>query len=365
MEKEVGLDKVIIDAFGFLHYYLKRLFENLGVYKLRLVNFLEEEYSRYSSLYFIRAGTLIDYVGDFRRAIDVGEVKEKFPSLNRLADVQDLNEREYLRYTFVLSLAIVRWIAVQKSDALVNYKLGGLLDDVVYNDGVLQLTFRQVVDLYLHSLRLQGFTEGTEPIHYLELVDERIREFMKVIREKGRQEKKMYRPFRIIYAPLYLNNLLCENYLVGGDIKARNRSFITGLGILFVNSLLYLYNSPGNMPTLQNMAQAIKAVVVAQTQLFKRLDNLVNDDAKKFSFLMRQYYTEYVKERGYKLPSMLEYNYYAIYQDVHATFLTLADLITYVSKAKQKYLDKALAILNVPPSAVDNLLEKMQRQLTL
>jgi len=365
MEKEVGLDKVIVDSFGFLHYYLRGLFSNLGRSKPNLVKLLEEEYGKYGTLYFIRTSTLVDYVGDFRRAIDVGEVREKFPSLNRIADVQDLNEREYLRYMFVLSLAIVRWIVVQKSDALVNYKLGGLLDDVVYNDGVLQLTFREAVDLYLHSLRLQGFTEGTEPIHYLELVDEKIREFMKVVREKGRQEKKMYRPFRVIYAPLYLNNLLCENYLVGGDIKARNRSFITGLGILFVNSLLYLYNSPGNILTLQNVAQATKAAVVAQTQLFKRLDNLVNDDAKKFSFLMRQYYAEYVKERGYRLPSMLEYNYYAIYQDVHAAFLTLADLIIYVSKAKPKYLDKVLAILNVPPSAVDNLLEKMQRQLTL
>lgn len=356
-------DKVVIDSFGFQHFYLRQLFRMLGAYKLKLSDFLEEEYGKYGSLYFIRMGTLMDYIGDFRKAINAEEAREKFPSLIHLVDVKDLNRREYLRYMYVLTLAISRWVTVQRRDLVVNYRLGDLLDDVVYNDGVLQLTFKQMVDLYLHSLRLQGFTEGTEPVHYLELVDERIREFMRIVRDRGRKEKKMYRPFRVIYTPLYLNNLLCENYIIGGEIKARNRSFITGLGMVFVNSLLYLYNSPGNLSTLQNIAHAIKAAVLAQTQLFKRLGNLVNDDAKKFSFLMRQYYADYIREKGYKLPSMLEYDYYAIYQDVNAAFLTLADIVTYVNKIKPNHIEKVLEVLNIPPSNIGNLMEKVQTQL--
>jgi len=357
------MDKVVVEAVNFLRHYVKQLFKEPGTRRLLLADFLAEEYGRYSSLYFIRAETLVKYVKDYRRKVDAGKVKEMTQSIGALASAGDLNDREYLRYAFATSFVVARWAVSQRRDIVVNYKLTKLLDDVVYNDGPLQLTLGQLLELYSYALQTQGFSTGAEPVRYLESVDGEFREAMKAVRAERR--KKRGKPFKVVYAPLYLSNVLQENCLAATGAGVWGKSCVSGLGMVVANSLIYLSNAPNYVLAVQSVAQAIKAAVVAQRHIFTRLDLLLSDDAKKLAALIQQYYAEYVKEGGYAVPQQLEYGNYAAYQDIYATLLAVADVVAFAKKRKYKSFGKILEALNIQPPVADKLAEKLLHQARL
>jgi len=357
------IDRVVVEAVSFLHYYAKQLFKEPGTRMLFLADFLAEEYGKHSSLYFIRAETLVKYVKDYRKKLDIGKVREATANIGALAGAGDLNDREYLRYAFTTSLVVARWATAQRRDVVANYRLSKLLDDAVYKDGALQLTLGHLLELYAYALQIQGFSSGAEPVRYLERTDEEFRETMKAVRAERR--KKRGRPFKVAYAPLYLNNVLQENCLLAAGAGAWGKSCVSGLGMVAASSLVYLSNAVGDAPAVQSVAQAIKAAVAAQGQIFRRLDVLLSDDAKKFASLIRQHYIEYVKEGGYAVPQQLEYSSYAAYQDAYAALLTVADVVAFAKKRRYKSFDKILAALNVQPAVADELAERLLRQAIL